>query len=328
VALSRASEVAEAIRTYPGVSRKSAISGVTSKLPTDGFAHVIAAEGEDAAVLDYGEFCVLFAADGIMESLVRDAPYYAGYFGVLVNVNDIAAMGGRAMGMTDVLSISDKAVRDEVLRGMAEGVRQFGVPFVGGHTHPDCGYNALDVSVVGKVAKEDVMLSSTARPGDDIVMVSDLAGHYPDAVPYAYVSTEHRSDDIVRRQMEAAAEVAERHLAHACKDISNPGSVGTLGMMMECSGTGCTVDLDRIPRPDGVDEIRWVTTYQGCGFVFSCSPENSAEIISIFEAVSCSGAVVGRVDDTGVMRLEAEGESSVVFDFSKDVITGIRSKKR
>lgn len=327
MALSRASEVAEAIRSYPGVARKSSISGVTSKFPTDGFAHVIAAEGEDAAVLDYGEFCVLFAADGIMESLVRDAPYYAGYFGVLVNVNDIAAMGGRAMGMTDVLAVADDSLRDEVLRGMVEGVRQFGVPFVGGHTHPDCSYSALDVSVVGKVAKGDVMLSSTARPGDDIVIVIDLVGHYPDALPYAYVSTEHRSDDIVRAQMEAAATVAERHLAHACKDISNPGSIGTLGMMMECSGTGCTVDLDRIPRPEGVDEIKWINTYQGCGFVFSCSPEHSEEVISIFEAVSCSGAVVGKVDGTGVMRLEADGESSIVFDFSKDVITGIRPKK-
>jgi len=325
--LSRASEVAEAVRAYPGVARKSSISGVTSKFPTDGFAHVIAAEGEDAAVLDYGDYCVLFAADGIMESLVRDAPYYAGYFGVLVNVNDIAAMGGRAMGMTDVLSIADKAVRDEVLRGMVEGVRQFGVPFVGGHTHPDCRYNALDVSVVGKVAKEDVMLSSTARPGDDVVMVIDIEGHYPDAIPYAFLSTEHRSDEIVRGQMEAAAEVAEKHLAHACKDISNPGAIGTLGMMMECSGTGCSIYLDRIPRPEGVGEIQWVTTYQGCGFVFSCSPEHSEEIISIFDSVCCSGAVVGMVDGTGVMRLEADGESSVVFDFSKDVITGIRPKK-
>ncbi|MBR6871675.1 MAG: methanogenesis marker 2 protein, partial [Candidatus Methanomethylophilaceae archaeon] len=172
-------EMADAIRTFPGVTRKNKIHEVVDLLPTDGFSQVYAAEGEDAAVLDVGEKYVLFAADGIMESLMKTDPYLAGYFAVLVNVNDIAAMGGRPLGMVDVMSIGATDSQDAIIRGMREGIRKFGVPIVGGHTHPDCNYDAIDISIVGCVRKDAVLLSSTAKAGDDIVFVIDTEGWYP-----------------------------------------------------------------------------------------------------------------------------------------------------
>ncbi len=321
-------EMADAIRTFPGVTRKNKIHEIVDLSPTSGFPQVYAAEGEDAAVLDVGDQFVLFAADGIMESLMKTDPYMAGYFAVLVNVNDIAAMGGRPLGMVDVMSMSGESRQDSLIRGMREGIRKFGVPIVGGHTHPDCNYDAIDISIVGSVRKDAVLLSSTAEAGDDVVFVIDTDGWYPEDIPYAYVTTVEKPDGIVRGQMEAAAEVGERHLAHACKDMSNPGHIGTLGMMLESSGKGATVDVRRIPIPEGVDPLRWTKTYQGCGFVFSCRPECSAEIISIFSRVGCEGAVVGKVDDSGVLRITDGDETATVFDFSKDIITGCVVRRR
>lgn len=319
-------ELAEAIRAFPGVTRKHTIHDIVDMLPTEGFPQVAAAEGEDAAAIDIGDQYVLFAADGIMESLVRTAPYYAGYFAVLVNVNDIAAMGGRPLGMVDVMSIAEGQTFDEMMRGLKEGIRKFGVPIVGGHVHPDSRYDALDVSIIGKVRKDALLRSSTAEPGDDIVFVIDTEGYYPEGLPYAFVTTVDKSDEIVRAQMEAVAVVGERHLAHACKDMSNPGSIGTLGMMLESSGAGALVDVTRIPMPEGADPIRWNLSYQGCGFCFACPPECSEEIISIFSEVSCRGAVVGKVDDTRRLRITDGAETATVFDFDRDIITGCRPK--
>ena len=196
-------KIAEAIRSYPGVTRKHAIHKIVDLLPTQAFPQVVAAEGEDAAAIDVGDQYILFAADGIMESLVNTNPYYAGYFAVLVNVNDIAAMGGRPLGMVDVMSIVHGEVCREIIRGMKEGIRKFNVPIVGGHVHPDCHYNAIDISIVGRVAKDALLRSSTAEPGDDIVFVVDIDGFYPDDLPYAFVTTVDKSDEIVRAQMEA-----------------------------------------------------------------------------------------------------------------------------
>ncbi|MDR1954801.1 MAG: methanogenesis marker 2 protein, partial [Candidatus Methanoplasma sp.] len=284
-------------------------------------------EGEDAAAVEYGDSYILFAADGIMESLVDSDPFYAGYFAVLVNVNDIAAMGGRPLAMVDVLSLSKSKVCGHILRGMSQGVRKFNVPIVGGHTHPDCRYNAIDISIIGTVPKSDIILSCKAKNGDDIVFVMDLDGSYPSGLRYAWDTTTKKDDALVQAQMGMMTVIASKHLTHSAKDMSNPGCIGTLGMMLESSMKGGTVDIEKIPIPDNVDLIQWLLSYQGCGFVFACPPENSSEIIRLFETVGCSGAVVGKIDGSLKLKLIMDGESDVVFDFEKDIITGCSPRK-
>lgn len=320
--------IIEAIRTFPGVTRKKSIHEIVDFLPIDRFPQVAASEGEDAAAIEYGDNYILFAADGIMESLVESDPFYAGYFAVLVNVNDIAAMGGRPLAMVDVLSMSKSVVCNKILNGMAEGVRKFNVPIVGGHTHPDCRYNAVDISIIGTVPKTDIILSSTANAGDDIVFVIDLDGFFPTNLKYAWDTTTKKGDSIVRAQMDMMSIIASKHLASSAKDMSNPGCVGTLGMMLESSMKGGTVDINKIPTPENVDLIQWLLTYQGCGFVFACPPENSAEIISLFKTVGCEGSVVGNVDDTMKLKLTMNGESGILFDFGNDIITGCSPNKK
>lgn len=320
-------DVVNAIRTFPGVTRKHTIHEIVRFLPTDSFANIAASEGEDAAAIEFGDDYILFAADGIMESLLKVNPFYAGYFAVLVNVNDIAAMGGKAMAMVDVMSMKNDRTCAQILKGMERAVRKFNVPIVGGHTHPDCQYHAIDISIIGSVPKTDIIYSSTAVPGDDIVFVMDTDGFYPPDLRYAWDTTTNKDDKLVQAQMAAMTIVASERLAHAAKDMSNPGCIGTMGMLLETSGKGGYIEIERIPRPRDVDFIQWVLSYQGCGFVFSCAPENSARIIEIFNDVHCDGAVVGRVDDSSILRLRSGDEEQVLFDFSNDIITGCNPKR-
>ncbi len=319
--------IVKAIREFPGITRKKTIQDVVRFLPTDTFANVYASEGEDAAAIEFGDSYLLFAADGIMESLLKTNPYYAGYFAVLVNVNDIAAMGGKALAMVDVISVKDDKICSQMLKGMERAVKKFNVPIVGGHTHPDCMYHAIDISIIGSVPKDQVILSSTAVDGDDIVFVIDTDGFYPPDLEYAWDTTTNKDDKIVQDQMDAMCTVASEKLAHAAKDMSNPGSVGTMGMLLETSSMGGCIDIDLIPKPEGVDMIQWLLSYQGCGFAFSCAPENSQRIIDIFSKVGCEGAVVGKVDSSRILRIKSGDEEKVLFDFNKDIITGCRPKE-
>ncbi len=319
--------IVKAIREFPGITRKKTIQDVVRFLPTDTFANVYASEGEDAAAIEFGDNYLLFAADGIMESLLKTNPYYAGYFAVLVNVNDIAAMGGKALAMVDVISVKDDKICSQMLKGMERAVKKFNVPIVGGHTHPDCMYHAIDISIIGSVPKDQVILSSTAVDGDDIVFVIDTDGFYPPDLEYAWDTTTNKDDKIVQDQMDAMCTVASEKLAHAAKDMSNPGSVGTMGMLLETSSMGGCIDIDLIPKPKGVDMIQWLLSYQGCGFAFSCAPENSQRIIDIFSKVGCEGAVVGKVDSSRILRIKSGDEEKVLFDFNKDIITGCRPKE-
>ena len=320
--------IVDAIRTFPGVTRKRTIQNVVKSLPTAAFPNVAASEGEDAAAIEYGNDYLLFAADGIMESLVKTNPFYAGYFAVLVNVNDIAAMGGKAIAMVDILSMKDEKVCGQILRGMERAVQKFNVPIVGGHTHPDCAYHAIDISIMGTVPKDQIIRSDSARDGDDIVFVMDTDGFFPPDLKYAWDTTTRKDDKLVQDQMAAMCIVAQEHLSTAGKDMSNPGCVGTLGMLLESSCMGGTVDIDKIPRPANEDLIQWILTYQGCGFVLTCPPENSKRIMEIFKKVKVDGAVVGKVDSSKKLKLTMNGQERTLFDFSTDIITGCRPKKK
>ena len=321
-------DIVDSIRNFPGVTRKRTIQDVVKSLPTTAFANVAASEGEDAAAIEYGNDYLLFAADGIMESLVKTNPYYAGYFAVLVNVNDIAAMGGKAIAMVDILSMKDEKVCGHILRGMERAVQKFNVPIVGGHTHPDCAYHAIDISIMGTVPKDQIIRSDSACDGDDIVFVMDTDGFFPPDLKYAWDTTTRKDDKLVQDQMAAMCTVAREHLSTAGKDMSNPGCVGTLGMLLESSCMGGTVDINKIPMPKDVNLIQWILTYQGCGFVLTCPPKNSQRILEIFKAVEVDGAIVGKVDSSRKLKLTMDGYERTLFDFSTDIITGCRPKKK
>lgn len=320
-------QIVSAIREFPGITRKNTIHEIVKLLPTNTFAHVAASEGEDAAAIEHGDNYILFAADGIMESLVAADPFMAGYYAVLVNVNDIAAMGGKPLAMVDVMSSQDDIVCSRILKGMERAVQKFNVPIVGGHTHPDCRYQAIDISIIGSVPKTDLIRSDSAQDGDDVVFVMDIDGFFPEAIPYAWDTTTTKDDKLVQDQMDMMCVIAKEHLCHSAKDMSNPGCIGTLGMMLESSGKGAIVDVDKIPMPEGVDYMRWILAYQGCGFVFACPPENSQKIIDHFGTVGCVGAVVGKITGDSKLIVKSGAEEEVLFDFEKDIITGCSPKK-
>ncbi len=314
--------LAEAIRSFPGLTRKRAISGVLDYLPVPDGETVIASAGEDAAVIKHDGGLLLFAADGIMESLMHSNPFYAGYYAVLVNLNDIAAMGGTPIAMVDILSVKDDLVCAQVIKGIKHAVEKFGVPVVGGHTHPDCQYHAVDVAILGVAAEGQVIFSHTAEPGDDILFIMDLEGFYPPDLPYAWDTTTNRTPEMARRQLQLLPKIAQRGLVHSGKDMSNPGCIGTLGMLLETSGKGGWVDVSRIPSPDGVDLTQWFLSYQGFGFVLTCSEGSSNELLAMFAEVGGTGAVVGKIDDSCHLELRNGDERETLFDFRKDVITG------
>ena len=167
------------IRNYDGITRKNFIRGATQILD-DTYnisGRTALGFGDDASAIDIGNNnLLLMAADGMWGRLMEGDPRWAGYCSVLVNVNDIAAMGGVPMGMTNVISINNRKYCNEIMMGIKEGVEKFGVPMVGGHIHPDTPYTALDVSITGIVGKDDVITSGGAKIGDNVIIGIDLDG--------------------------------------------------------------------------------------------------------------------------------------------------------
>lgn len=311
-------ELVRGIREYRGVVRKGPITPVAKGLIPIQSEDVLAAYGEDAAVIKCGREILLMAADGILQDLVKRNPYWAGYSSVLVNVNDIAAMGGIGVAMVDVISCSEEAVRERIVEGMRAASDKFGVPIVGGHLHPDTSYTAVDVAILGKTDRSRLILSSGADEGDPIIFASDLDGEFTEGVPYSWDTTSKKSKEVVRRQLKTMNKIAP--YLTAGKDISNPGSLGSLGMLLEASGKGALVEVAKIPAPKDANMLQWLTAYQGCGFVVTCREARTAIVIDEFARADITAAVAGHVTKGKVLELELDGVRKELFDFNVDTL--------
>jgi len=315
--------IAKVVREYEGVRRKHAIGEMVRALKIDA-PHVVAAFGEDAAVIEHNGEALLLAADGIWSRLMEADPYWAGYCSVLVNIHDIAAMGGRPLAMVDIFSMSKSMVQEQVVKGMHDASEQFGVPIVGGHLHPDAPYSVIDVSILGSARMDAIIYSHTAQAGDRIIAAIDITGRVHPSCALNWDSVTMKTAAEVRAQIAVLEEIGKKHLATAGKDISNPGVIGTLGMLLEISGKGAEIDLDLIPRPNlaknNITFEQWVKMYPGMGFILTAKEQNVEELIATFAAVGIMAKEIGTVDDSNTLRIRYEGNETMVFDFSTNGI--------
>ena len=322
--------VAQAVREYEGVTRKRAIGDMVRSLRIEN-PDIVASFGEDAAVIRHnGEDALLLAADGIWSKLMEADPFWAGYCAVLVNVHDIAAMGGRPIAMVDILSVANDAIRDDVTRGMASASAQFGVPIVGGHLHPETPYNVVDVAILGTARMDQLIFSDTAEDGDQVVAAIDLDGRIHPSCSFNWDSVTMKSAEVVRAQIRVMEELGRDRLVTAGKDISNPGVIGTLGMLLEVSGKGAVVDLEAIPRPDlsALDLAfeQWVRMYPGMGFILTVKEENVEEVCRRFEDVGMTAALIGELNGSRKLTVRYLGRETQVFDLDRDGIMQIFSE--
>jgi putative methanogenesis marker protein 2 len=322
-------ELAERIKNFEGVSRKKQIEDIVSifEAVRPEYQNAIVDFGDDAAVIDIGgDDVILFAADGMWGRILDASPWWAGYGAVVVNVNDIAAMGGKPLAMVDIASSNSEKTCRELMEGLAEGVRKFGVPVVGGHVHPDTKYNSMSVAIIGIVKKDCIIRSDTARPGDLIIAAYDMDGKIGPNSPYSWDTTSFKAPETIKQTYLVTQEIANRKLATAGKDISNPGLIGTLGMLCETSGVGASVDLEVIPKPENIDFEQWLKVHPGTGYVFTANFENAEECRKVFEEAGLTAVIIGKIEAGSKLDMYDKKDRVTVFDFSKESITGICSK--
>lgn len=317
--------VASAVREYEGVTRKHAIGEIIRSLKLES-PDIVASFGEDAAVIRKGDDALLLAADGIWNKLMEADPYWSGFCAVLVNIHDIAAMGGDALALVDILSYTDEVLMQEVTRGMADAASRFGVPIVGGHLHPDTPYNVIDVAILGIARLDSVIYSDRARDGDAVIAAIDLNGRIHPSCAMNWDSVTMKDGATLRAQIGVMKKLGEGHLVTSAKDISNPGIIGTLGMLLEVSRKGAVIDLQSIPMPDiaelGITFEHWVRMYPGMGFILTADQSHVDEVLRLFREVGMAARVIGTINDTRELTITYQGDSTGVFDFSLDGIIG------
>ena len=233
----------------------------------DGRPDIIEGIGDDGAVLrpPPGKDLVT-----VVDTLVANVHFPAGtdetsarsvgHRSVAVNLSDIAAMGAEPCWMT--LALTLPKVDEPWLRLYAEGLHriaaEYGVVLVGGDTTSgDCLVST--VQVTGVVEAGRAVYRSGARPGDRIYVTGTVgdaaAGLRLLEKPTPRLSDAH--DFLQQRFQFPTPRVAVgrdlANLATAARDVSD-GLYADLGKLLEASGVGAEVDLDRLPLSSALTE--------------------------------------------------------------------------
>jgi len=248
--------------------------------------------GDDCAAIPQGDGYLLFAAEGIWPQFVTQDPWFAGWCAVMVNLSDIAAMGGEAIAIVDALWSQSVEKSGPLWAGMQAAAKAYGVPIVGGHTNCHSDYDGLAVAVLGR--SQHLMTSFNARPGDALIMVVNMQGAYYNDYTFWNAATTTDSETL-QQQLALLPELANRNLCTAGKDVSMGGLAGTLLMLCEASGYGASLRLDCVPKPHGTEWTKWLTSFPSYGFLLSAPKANTTEIERLFLPHGLTCATIGEV---------------------------------
>ncbi len=205
--------------------------------------------GDDCSVIDPGphsDTLQLLKTDALVERvhfLPEAAPRAVGWKAVARVISDFAAMGGVPEHFLVTLALpKSTAVEwiEEVYRGMGDCLGKFGGLLAGGETSsvPDGSAAVISIAATGKVSRSHLVLRSTARAGDAVVVTGRLGGS---------ITGKHL--DFTPRIGEAAWLV--RHFKpSAMMDLSD-GLGKDLPRLAAASGCGFRIDESSLPvSPD------------------------------------------------------------------------------
>ena len=271
--------------------------------------------GEDAALIDMGDRYLVAKSDPI-----TFATELIGWYLVQVNSNDLAVMGAVPRWLLATVLLPEGTSRDAV-RAVFEQLREacsaLGISLVGGHTEVtyDLPRPLAVGALLGEVGKEEVVLTSGARPGDAVVLTKGVA------IEGTAILAREARDDLVRAGLDAdTVDRASRLLfdpgisvigdaavargaadVHSMHDPTEGGLATALREMCEAAGVGVVVDGEAVPvlpesravcRALGLDPLGLIASG---ALLATVSPEQAPALVAALEREGTVARVIGRV---------------------------------
>ena len=219
--------------------------------PADSSA-IVAGVGDDGAVIRPAAGRDLVT---VIDTMVAGTHFPAqmpasdiGYRIVAINLSDIAAMGAVPRWMTLALTLVEADPRwlEAFAAGLYEAAAEWDVVLVGGDTTRGNQF-VVSVQMEGDLERGTALYRSGAESGDTVFVTGTLGDA---AAGLEQFSEDARGDYLVRRFARPTARVAVgaalAGVAHAAIDVSD-GLLGDLAKILEASGVGAELDLQRLP---------------------------------------------------------------------------------
>lgn len=234
--------------------------------------------GDDGAPLPGTD--VIAVCDAILPVMVERDPEWAGWCAVLVNANDLSAMGAEPIGLLDAVAAPTASFARRILGGLRSGADAWGIPILGGHTQLGVA-SSLSVTALGHT--KHPVPGGGGRAGDALDLTVDLRGAWRRGFEGRQWDTTSSRSGAELREL---GSIVRRARPAAAKDVSMAGIIGSAAMLAEASGTGLAIDVAAIPAPDDVAFGDWLTCFPGFGMLTADRPGRSRMSSEIAETAT------------------------------------------
>ena len=285
--------------------------------------------GEDAALIDFGDRYLVAKTDPI-----TFATDLIGWYMVQVNANDIAVMGATPRWLMATLLLPEGTSEDRA-RAIFDQVREacddLGISLIGGHTEVthDLSRPIAIGAMLGEGAKDRVVRTSGARPGDAIVVTKGIA------IEGTAILARESEDDLLRAGVdEKVVRSAKEYLfspgisvlkdatvargaveVHSMHDPTEGGLATGLLEVATAAGAGLVVDEARIPVTEECRSICRALGLDPLGLIASgallatLSPEDAPKLIDALADEGIPACDIGRITppEDGLKLRSAEG---------------------
>jgi hydrogenase maturation factor len=299
--------------------------------------------GEDAAVIDMGERCLVAKTDPI--TFAADE---IGWYAVHVNANDVACCGARPRWFLATLLLPERDTTRELVEAifaqMAAACDELGVTLCGGHTEITHGLDRPIVvgQMLGDVGRDAYVRGDGARAGDVIILTKGIAVEgtaliaREKAAALAPVMDEEELRSCAGFLRDPGISVVEdARIAlecggvHALHDPTEGGVATGLQELAEAAGLGLLVERERLPilpqcdrlcRHLGLDPLGLI----GSGSLLIAAARDSAPaILTGLAKAGIAAAAIGELvsADRGRKLREADGTLAPLPEFARDELT-------
>jgi hydrogenase expression/formation protein HypE len=219
--------------------------------------------GEDAAVIDLGKRTNHYWV--VTSDPITFTTDEIGYYGVVVNLNDVATMGAVPKWFLATLLFprgSDLRLIERIFSQIHHACRQFGISFIGGHTEitPKIPRMILCGHMIGEVKKDRLVTTSGARVGDILLLIKGVCiegtsiiarekgtellarGMHPSLIQKAKSFIFNPGIDVLR----AARIACDSVPVHSMHDPTEGGLISGIVEMASASEKEFEVDLEKV----------------------------------------------------------------------------------
>ncbi len=225
------------------------------EFPTDVNVLVGLTQADDAGVYRISDELALIQTVDFFTPVVDD-PYWFGQIAAANALSDVYAMGGEPKTALNLVGFPlqqmDLAILRQVIQGGIDKVREAGVALIGGHSVEDEELK-YGLSVTGFVHPQRILPKQGLNVGDQLVLTKPLGtGIVNTAIKGNLASGEitRLVIGIMAALNRTAARVIREYPVHACTDITGFGLIGHLAEMMQGSGMGVKIVLEKLPIID------------------------------------------------------------------------------